>query len=97
MLKPSGLEVANDLCLVFGTQSPGCFEFNYQYIVDDQIRDIVSYYGSIFVKYYDWVLLFYVETCFGQTVRQCVFINFLKVAMAMINVDLVGNLSNLIS
>src|SRR5580658_4219077 len=97
MLKPCGLEVANDLCLMFGTQGLGRFKFNNQHIFDEQIRDIISYHGSIFVKYENWMLLFYVESDFGQTVRQCVFINFLKVSMVMVEVDLVGDLSNLIS
>ena len=96
MLKPRGLEITNDLCLMFRSWSPGCFEFNDQDIFDEQVGGIISYYSPILVKHANWMLLFYVDSDFGQTVRQCVFINFLEVAMAMVEVDLVGDLSNLI-
>ena len=66
MLKLRGFEVTNDLRLMFGTKSLGCFEFNNQNIIDEQIRDVFSYQSSIFVKYHNWMLLFYVHPALAR-------------------------------
>jgi len=54
---------------MFRRQSLGSFDFHDQYILDQQIHEILSEDGSVFIKHFKRMLLLYVETQFPKSVR----------------------------
>ena len=73
------------------------FQFHDETIFNEQICEIIAEDGPVFVPSNERALLNHAHTEFTQAVRQSIFINFFQMTMAKIDVQLEGDLPDLIT
>lgn len=72
-------------------------ELDDKMVVDEDIGEIIADNCSVFVVYNDWMLLLDAEACLPETMRQRVFIYFFVMPVSEIDVNVVGDLPDLIA
>ena len=93
MLQPGGFEVAQNLSLMFGRDGFGCFEFDDQPAINQQIGEVITNQGAILIIDFDRVLLLDFQTGFPQPMCQRILVNLFQVPMPMVGMDVIGGLS----
>ncbi len=79
---------------MFISKGFGRLHFEHKRTRNQKISHEESKFSSILIKNPYWLLLKNVDSGFSQTVRKCVFVNLLKVAVAMIDVNRISRLTN---
>src|SRR6267378_2715852 len=91
----ASMAVAKNLCGMLVGKSFGGFQLNNEPALHQQVSVIVADEGTVLVIHLNRILLSNVQSRFAQPMGKRVLIDFFQVSMAMINVNVIGDLPNL--
>lgn len=94
MFEPCGLQIAKNLGRVFFRASLRRFQFNHKLVFDEQVRIVFTNRSSILVEHTNRILLLDLESCFAEPMRQGILIDFLEMAMSVVDMDIVAGLAS---
>lgn len=97
MLLTTGFQVPKNLGRVFTGKGAAGFQFHDQTTFHQQVRHILANESPILVEDLNGMMLPHLQTRLPETMNKRVLVDFLQMTMRVVNVNIIGNLPDLIA